>query len=327
MSIFSTFFVITFLSLSSTGSAFADPLRQDADWLKMIAFAAHETNYSGVFIYQAGGNKKVEASRITHILDTNGEHEHLEGLDGIHREVVRHNDQVWLYLGDRKVRVEKRQYERRFPALLPEQIVALQENYTIKQGEEDRVAGFHAHTMVLLPKDNLRYSHKLWLHSESGLLLKAVVTDERGQVIEQYAFTQLTIGGDTIDRQWIVAGKAGLEEPAPLPTLPKVGLEGLSGGWQIDAMPVGFKKILEMRRVLRSKNSPVMHLVYSDGLAGVSIFIEEALAGQNVPTGLNSNGSMQVYSRITGDKLITVVGEVPPHAVIQIAESIRFAGQ
>ncbi|MFM2397408.1 MAG: hypothetical protein RLZZ144_658 [Pseudomonadota bacterium] len=322
-----SFSLLVLLSFMAADVTLADPLRQDADWLKMIAFAAHETNYSGVFIYQAGANKKVEASRITHILDANGEHEHLESLDGIHREVVRHNDQVWLYLGDRKVRMEKRQYERRFPALLPEQIVALQENYVIKQGEEDRVAGFHVHTMVLQPKDNLRYSRKLWLHSESGLLLKAVVTDERGQVIEQYAFTQLTIGGENIDRQWLVAGKAGLEEHAPVAVLPKAGVDGLSGAWQIDAMPVGFKKILEMRRVLRSKNSPVMHLVYSDGLAGVSIFIEESLAGQNVTTGLNSNGSLQVYSRIAGDKLITVVGEVPPHAVIQIAESIRFAGQ
>jgi len=293
----------------------------------MIAFAAHETNYSGVFIYQAGSNKKVEASRITHILDATGEHEHLESLDGIHREVIRHNDQVWLYLGDRKVRVEKRQYERRFPALLPDQIAALQENYLIKQGEEDRVAGFHAHTMVLQPKDNLRYTHKLWLHSESGLLLKAVVSDERGQVIEQYAFTQLNIGGDNIDRQWITAGKAGLEEHAPVAPLPKGGQDVYSGGWQIDAMPVGFKKILEMRRVLRNKKAPVMHLVFSDGLAGVSIFIEESQADSPSVTGLNSNGSLQVYSRMAGDKLITVVGEVPPQAVIQIAESVRFAGQ
>jgi sigma-E factor negative regulatory protein RseB len=327
MSLFSTCFAITFLSFISTGSVVADPFRQDAEWLKMIAFAAHETNYSGVFIYQAGANKKVEASRITHLLDSTGEHEHLESLDGVHRELVRHNDQVWLYLGDRKVRVERRQYERRFPALLPEQLIALQENYFIKQGEEDRVAGFHTHTMVLQPKDNLRYTHKLWLHSESGLLLKAVVTDEHGQVIEQYAFTQLVMGSENIDRQWVTAGKAGLDERTPLLPLPKAGLEVYSSGWQIDAMPVGFKKILEMRRTLHNKKSPVMHLVFSDGLAGVSVFIEDSQADPAPVTGLNSNGSVQIYSRIAGDKLITVVGEVPPRAVIQIAESIRFAGQ
>lgn len=321
-----TTFVVALLVSMPTEQVIADPFRQDAEWLKMIAFAAHETNYSGVFVYQAGANKKVEASRITHILDATGEHEHLESLDGIHREVVRHNDQIWLYLGDRKVRVEKRQYERRFPALLPEQIAALQENYLIRQGEEDRVAGFHAHTMLLQPKDNLRYSHKLWLHSESGLLLKAIVMDEHGQVIEQYAFTQLAMGAENIDRQWVTAGKAGLEEPSHH-VIPKGKLDGDSSGWQIDAMPVGFKKILEMRRMLHSKKSPVMHLVFSDGMAGVSVFIEENPVDSGVVTGLNSNGLVQIYSRLVGDKLITVVGEVPPRAVIQIAESIRFAGQ
>jgi negative regulator of sigma E activity len=36
---------------------------------------------------------------------------------------------------------------------------------------------------------------------------------------------------------------------------------------------------------------------------------------------------MQIFSRISGDKLIVVVGEVPPHTVMQVAESVRFAGK
>lgn len=308
-------------------SAVADPLRQDADWLKTIAFAAHQTDYSGIFIYQAGANGRVEASRITHISDEKGEHEKLESLNGARREIIRHNDQVWLYLGERKARVERRQCERSFPALLPEQISTLQENYTIRQAEEDRVAGFHAHTLVLQPKDNLRYAHKMWAHNETGLLLKAVVTDERGQVIEQYAFTQLTLG-EKIDRKWLSENPVQAESKRhPLTALPKAGAVVAHSNWQIDAMPTGFKKILEMQRTLRNKKNPVTHMVYSDGLAGVSIFIE-ALAGDAMPNiGLTSQGAVQVYNKILGDKLVTVVGEVPPRTVMQIAESIRYAGQ
>jgi sigma-E factor negative regulatory protein RseB len=152
--------------------------------------------------------------------------------------------------------------------------------------------------------------------------------DEHGQVIEQYAFTQLVMGVENIDRQWVTAGKAGLEAATPNSiSSPKTALDGYSSAWQIDAMPVGFKKILEMQRVLHRKKSPVMHLVFSDGLAGVSVFIEEYQADSGTTIGLNSNGSVQIYTRMSGDKLITVVGEVPPRAVIQIAESIRFAGQ
>lgn len=320
-------FLFLLFLLTAETSVWADPARQDADWLKTVAFAAHQTDYSGIFFYQAGKNGRVEVSRITHLADPTGEHERMESLDGERREVVRHNDRVWLYLGDNKVRVEKRQCEERtFPALLPEQISALQENYSIRQGEEDRVAGFHAHSVILQPKDNLRYSRKMWMHSDSGLLLKTVVTDERGQLIEQYAFTQLSIGRD-IDRKWLNQNKMEVAPDPALSPLPKAGVVVNSNSWKVDALPAGFKKILEMRRTLRSKKTPVTHLVFSDGLAGVSVFIEDVEPAASVATGLSTNGSMQIYNRVNGDKLITVVGEVPPRTVIQIADSVRFAGQ
>ncbi len=307
-------------------TAIADPFLEDAEWLRTMAFAAHQTNYSGVFVYQSGG--RVEMSRITHISDQNGEHERLEGLDGLRREVIRNNDKVWLYLGDKKVRIEKRRAQRAFPALLPEQIQALKENYLIRQGEEDRVAEFHAHTVYFQPRDNLRYSRKMWAHSESGLLLKAVVLDERGRVIEQYAFSQLRIGGN-IDHKWIVPDEpetvhsAQHEEMSPMP---KASLESQPSGWQVDAIPSGFKKIIEMQRSIADKKFPVVHMVFSDGLAGISVFIEKVSEVTNIP-GLSSQGAVHIYSRLVGDHLVTVVGEVPPRTVIQVADSVRFAGE
>lgn len=307
-------------------TAIADPLLADAEWLRTMAFAAHQTNYCGVFVYQSGG--RVEMSRITHLSDKDGEHERLEGLDGLRREVIRNNDKVWLYLGDKKVRVEKRRAQHAFPALLPEQIQALKENYQISQGEEDRVAEYHAHTVLFQPKDNLRYTRKMWAHSESGLLLKAVVLDERGRVIEQYAFSQLNIGGN-IDRKWIVPSESDAARLAPqrgLSPLPKASFENALSGWQVDSVPSGFKKILEMRRTISDRKLPVVHIVYSDGLAGISVFIEKVSEVTDIP-GLSSQGAVHMYSRLVGNHLVTVVGEVPPRTVIQVADSVRFAGE
>jgi sigma-E factor negative regulatory protein RseB len=167
----------------------------------------------------------------------------------------------------------------------------------------------------------------MWAHSESGLLLKAVVLDERGHIIEQYAFTQLLLGGN-VDRNWIVrdisASSAIKKNEVPAAVKPP---ELKTADWQIDAMPVGFKKIMEVCRPMRDKTKPVTHLVFSDGLAGISIFIEDAAGREDVNTGLSSQGAIQIYNRISGDKLITVVGEVPPRTVIQVAESVRYAGQ
>lgn len=312
-------------------TAFADPVqpvqKDETDWLSTMSFAAHQTDYSGLFIYQTGD--RVEMSRITHVSDENGEHERLEGMGGGKRELIRHNDQVWLYKEGRNIRVEKRQMRRAFPALLPEQLSILYENYSVRQAEEDEVAGYHAHTVIFQPKDNLRYTRKMWAHHNSGLLLKAVVLDDHGYIIEQYAFMQLNIN-DNIDRKWIIPDRPlaeALAQNTHLPPLPKVEQVEVPCGWQVDALPPGFKKMFEMRRPLRENKGSVIQMVYSDGLAGVSVFIENLIDVNLAHSGLSHRGAAQVYNRIVGEHLVTVVGEVPAKTVIQIADSVRYAGQ
>jgi sigma-E factor negative regulatory protein RseB len=321
--------LLLLVSMSVWQCAFADPLLEEqADWLETMAFAAHLTDYSGTFVYQDGTGGNVQVSRITHVSDADGEHERLEGLNGSKREIISSNNQVWLLSGDRKVRIDKQHTEKTFPTLLPEQIVALKENYLVSQTEEDRVAGFHAHVVVFQPKDNLRYTHKMWAHSESGLFLKAVVLDEHARVIEQYAFTQLDIGGQ-VDRTWIEPNRAARYSIKINP--PASAAKSITAikhnDWQVDALPGGFKKIKEICRPIRDTNTPVTHLVFSDGLAAISVFIEDLGGRVGASTGLSSQGAIQIYSRVSGDKLITVVGEVPPRTVIQVADSVRYAGQ
>lgn len=323
----SAFLLAALLSLTAP-RAFADPLWQDdLNWLKTMAFAVHQTDYSGTFVYQYGNH--VETSRITHVVDRDGEYSRLEGLDGARREIIHHNDEVWCYLGDRKIKLEKRHGGRAFPALLPDQLSLMNENYLVRQTEEGRVAGFHAHAMLIKPRDNLRYHHRMWAHVDSGLLLKAEVMDERGRVIEKYAFTQLTIGGN-IDRTWIEAEKSAAgdqEHKQHADAMSKIAVSTNASGWQVDALPAGFKKVTEMRRTLRSKNAPVTHLVFSDGLAGISVFIEAVADNPDASIGLSSQGAMHVYSKVSGDNVVTVVGEVPPRTVIQVAESVRYSGK
>ena len=332
------------LLLAAGTGACADPIRQDTlNWLQTMAFAAHQTDYSGTFVYQYGGH--VETSRITHIADRNGEHGRLESMDGPRRVIIRHNDQVWCDLGDGKMKVEQRMGGREFPALLPEQITLLNKNYLLKSAEEVRLAGFHAHTMVFQPKDNLRYTHKMWADSVSGLLLKSEVLDERGAVIEQYSFTQLSIGGD-VDRKWVTANQATHDvqnavhthnsphtegspydgDPRLAHSSPKTAASPVTSGWRVDALPDGFKKIAEVRRQLRGRDTPVIQMVFSDGLAGISVFIEQSDNDEDDHSGLSSQGIIQVYSKLVNDQLITVVGEVPPRTVMQVADSVRNGG-
>jgi len=316
--------------LCGAESAMADNQSQiSLGWLKTISFAAHQTNYSGTFIYQHGNH--VETSRITHIVDQDGEHEKLESLDGPHREIIRNNDQVFCTLGDHKtVLLGHRHRDRSFPALLPEQLNALKENYAILAGPRGRVAGFSAQTILFRPRDNLRYAHKLWAHTDSGLLLKAAVLNAHHQVVEQYAFTELHIGGN-LKPDWAVPDKAeaaSLAKQLHLSSLPKAGEQIASSGWQVDALPPGFQKIMEIRRPMHGRKSPVLHMVFSDGLAGISVFIEDKSSDKDDDDNpnLSSQGAIQVYRKVVDNHLVTVVGEVPPRTVMQVADSVRYAG-
>jgi sigma-E factor negative regulatory protein RseB len=293
------------------------------NWLKTVAFAGHETDYSGVFVYQHDDN--VETSRITHIIDSGAEYERLEGLDGPKNEILRHDGQVWMSSEHGMLQMDSPQGRGRFPSLLPQQLTALTENYQAKQAGKERVAGYDAQVILFQPKDSLLYSHKIWVDSESGLLLKAAVLDDKNKIVEQYAFTQLQIGGN-IDRGWIKSkiaanmhgakkDKQAVSEPRPM---------NIKSGWDAKFLPAGFKKTTQLERPMHGKHAPVTQIVYSDGLSAVSVFIELNDHDEDDLDGLSNRGAMTLYHKVVGENLYTVVGEVPPRTVAKILESISY---
>lgn len=313
--------VLCGLLLTVTANTYAEGQQVSLDWLKVVAFAAHQTDYSGVFVYQY--DNQVETSRITHVVEADGEYEKLESLDGPRREIIRHHGQVWCYINHKLVQVDSHQVRSMFPALLPEQLTALGENYQAQQAGTERVAGYNAQVILFKPRDNLRYVHKMWAHTDSGLLLKAAVLGDRNQMVEQYAFTQLQIGGE-IERSWTKM-KDRPRRSAESPVSPPVdkGAMSVNSGWVVDALPPGFRKTMEIERSMRAKHAPVTQIVYSDGLSAISIFIEPDDGDEDDTDGLTSRGAVNLYHKVVGQHLFTVVGEVPPRTVMQVLDSIR----
>ncbi|MCR4298461.1 MAG: MucB/RseB C-terminal domain-containing protein [Gallionella sp.] len=303
------------LLLSVAANANAESL----DWLKVVAFAAHQTDYSGVFVYQY--DNRIETSRIIHVVEADGEHEKLESLDGPKRKIIRHHGQVWCYINHKMVQVDSQQVRIRFPAFLPEQISTLSANYRAEQIGVARVAGYNAQVILFEPKDNLRYAHKIWADTGSGLLLKAAVLGDKNQIIEQYTFTQLQIGGN-IDRSWIGATAPGDSLPASQEVIK--GGTPINSGWTVDALPQGFKKTMEIQRPMRGRRTPVTQIVFSDGLSAISVFIEPDDGDEDNVSGLSSRGAINLYHKVVAGQLFTVVGEVPARTVIQVLDSIRY---
>lgn len=294
-------------------------------WLQRVASAARTINYVGTFVYQHGN--RVESSRIVHLVDESGEHEKLETLDGPPREIIRHNDEIYCYFPEGKqLRIEKGQPRKTFPALLPEQISALTENYQVRLGGRERIAGYECQVILLEPRDGLRYGHKLWADVGSGLLLKAIMFDDRGRVVEQFAFTQVEIGRP-VDQSLLkpkYEARTPLRQEAVTANGPGAGKPS---GWIIRDPPAGFKKVFETRRLLGAKPRPVIHIMLSDGLVAVSVFVETAEANSPIGQRHSNQGAINIVSRVVNNHLVTVVGEAPAATVMKIADSIVYQGQ
>jgi len=291
-----------------------------AAWLARTAAAAKDLTYVGTIAYQRGS--QVETSRLVHLNEHGIEQEKLVSLDGPAREVIRNRGEARCYYPDAKiVRVEPRNFRNAFPSLSPAEQNALAENYTLHKAEAGRVAGLDAQSWLFEPKDNLRYGHKFWVDNATGLLLKARITNERGELIEQLSFTDLTIGAP-VDRSMVTPTWNATSPDWRVQRSPLGELGVHETGWKVRRLPPGFTKIAEGYRMVRDRRDPVAHLVYSDGLVSVSVFIEKLGPTPPRPLGLSKQGGLNVYVRPFDDRIVTVLGEVPGAAVRQMAHSV-----
>jgi len=303
------------LALVASSASASDALA----WLTRASQAARQLNYVGTIVYQIG--PRVETSRITHMNDEGREFAKVVNLDGPAREVVRTQGEVRCYYPDAKlVRVEPGTFRNVFPSLSAEQQQSLARYYDFRVVGDDRVGGRPVQVVVFEPKDGLRYGHRFWSDGATGLLLKARVLNERGEAVEQFAFSDLTMNA-RIDHAMV--------EPS-WPVVPRDWqvLENVSGdvvpedtGWIVARVPPGFEKIMEGWRKLRGRRERVAHIVFSDGLVSVSVFVEPLVAA-SAPAGFLQKGGLNVYSVKQDDHLITVMGETPGATVRQIAHSI-----
>lgn len=305
---------------SQTVAAETDDAMQ---WLSRIVAAAQSLDYSGTFIYQSGRN--IETSRITHVVDAEGEHERLEVLDGSPREVIRRNDAVWCVFPDQKMVITDRSetQQRSFPARLPDSYASLSQYYRVAKGGPARVAGLDTHLIVLEPRDDLRYAHMLWAESESGLLLKARTVDEHGEIVEQFAFSDISIGGD-IDRS-ALEPRYRKDDSWRVVAAHGQALDTTEAGWRLSEPLPGFELKSVMRRPLGRDQRDVVQLVYGDGLASISVFIEPLAIDAEAQGGLGplASGSINIYRRSVAGHLLTALGEVPLSALQRIGEAME----
>lgn len=314
--------------LSCTASAQSSEERDLLKLLQTTQAAAKKTSYSGTFVYQQGN--QIRTSRITHGFDGDIEVEKLEILDAKPREYIRRNGEVSCYLPDSKlIQVEKNLSQEEFPALLSENVNLLPESYYIKKAQMSRVAGVECQVLNLQPKDALRYGFRLCVEKNAGLLLGVQTVNPRNEVIEQIAFTQISLGD--VDKNRL---KPSFANVAQWKTENMTVQANVNSGWIVKNLPSGFKKTLETKRLIpisanvagadqgQPKSHQVVQMMFSDGLSTISVFVEPNTG--NRTEGSLQQGAMTIMGKRSGDNWLTVVGEVPNAAIKQVMNSVQF---
>jgi len=307
------------------------------DWLQKMNQALSTRNYDGTFFHLSEG--RVETMRIVHRVRAGHVTERLQSLDGSGREFVRNNDELTCYLPDQHtVLVEPRPDHGPFLGSLPQFGADVNDFYRIESLPAAHILGRAARVIAVTPKDQFRFGYRLWLDEKTAMPLKTQLCDATGQVIEQIFFARLEMPDSIPDSdlvpqvrtdgmRWVRQGPS--RDSAP---------PGLSA-FRASELPPGFRLTVEGAQTLGGATVPASHLVYSDGLATVSVFVEAppsdahgtsvgADAAADAPAeppmqGLARVGSGYAFSTVVQGHQVTAVGEVPARTVEFIAHSVK----
>lgn len=292
-------------------------------WLERMSDAIATLNYDGLFTHSTGG--QTESMRIVHRVERGRSLERLVSLDGSGREIVRTREEVHAYLPDRKVvLVEPRGDDGSLLKALPTPGPKLDRYYDLSAREGRKILGRDVVVIDVRPKDAYRYGYRLWLDAATAMPLRSVVGNGAGQPLEQILFTRLEIKDripareiePTVDAtgfQWIRTGR----KVAAMPQLPA------NAGWRPIRVPPGFRLVASRLQPMPGSPMPAQHLIFSDGIAAISVFIEPASAGGPRPPEASSMGSANAFSTSVQGHVVTAVGEVPPATVREIASSVE----
>ena len=300
----------------------------DTDGLRMLARArdaAQNLSYSGTYVHQQGPD--VHALRIAHQRSSGGTLEKRESLDGPPSETVRRGARVLTYLPQqRRILIEDHDTGTSFPglrALDPHRLVT---HYRLRWLGEEQVAGRPSTAWALEPRDALRYGYRFWADKASGLLLRAQTISEKGEVVEQVAFSQLVTGPLSAARlSASVRDTRGwrTDDVSGHPASPAA-----AAAWQLRWLPPGFAPVgawvkkLAPGRHRGDAEREVLQLLYSDGLAGLSVFVEPWSAERGArPLQL---GAVNMVGKRHAKFSLTIVGEVPMVAIRQVADAIEL---
>lgn len=199
------------------------------DWLQRLGQAEQQQSFQGTFVYERNGS--FSTHNIWHRVQDGKVVERLIQLDGSAQEVVRVDGRTQCVsgalvagLGDSPDSAAR--------SLDPQK---LKNWYDLAVIGKSRVAGRPAVIVSLAPRDQHRYGFELHLDRETGLPLKSLLLNDKGQLLERFQFTQL----DTAD----VPGDAELRPSGNCKAVVLTATRPRRSRLRRHGIPIGFRQV------------------------------------------------------------------------------------
>ncbi len=321
--------------------------------LQRMTEAQRVVEYEGTLVYLHGA--QLSTLRIAHRIDNGRSKESLFALSGPIRAVARNDRGVTCMLsGEHSFSVPRGQQGGGLLRAAPREFERIRQHYLLHALGQSRVAGRDTDVVGIVPLDHYRYGYRFFVDRATGLPLKIDLMGDTAEPIEQVMFTSVDIIGTNTD----VEAETPVEPQAsPLADSATI-LAPHPAGWRLTAMPPGFEVVArtgqagdaegtgkpsrlvaesldeavstgELRQRSRDQAgrergaveaSMLEHLVVSDGIATVSVYLESD-AGGGLDGAVRMGAMTAVGSRV-GDRHATIVGEVPERTARMLLEGL-----
>jgi sigma-E factor negative regulatory protein RseB len=299
----------------------APVLAQDegpGEWLQRMTTAVQTTDYEGTVIRIQNGT--AEALKVVHIISDGVIREKVVIQEGNGLEIIRNGNEVHCILPDSKsVLVEEWDDQSTLFSTLPSNDIHFGSEYDVSIVREERVAGRKAIMLAIRPHDDFRYGHRIWLDIDTGFPLQTKLIDGSGEAIEQVKFADISLGKkihvsalrpstDVDDFRWFTQAQKTIKSP-------------IESAWTSDNLPSGFRIVSTHAEEKAGNEGSLVHMMLSDGLANVSVFIEPHI--DDSVARRSKVGASNSFSIPIREFRVTAVGEVPLVTAEKIARSMR----
>ena len=288
------------------------------EWLDRMSTALNSTDYEGTVIRRQRGES--EALKVAHKIVDGVVNERLASQEGSGLEIIRIGNEVHCILPDQKsVLVESWNNQSTLFTALPRSEATNTTQYDLSLVREGRVAGRSAIMLAVRPHDEYRYGHRIWLDRDTAFPLMTSLIGTDGEVIEEIKFAEIKMGENiaaaALDPSVALDSYTWYRAPDFIQSAT------VETEWDCEDLPAGFRAISTKTEQMAESESPTTHIVYSDGIVKISVFIADKLMEES--GGWALVGTSNSFTAEVDGFQVTAVGEVPGVTVQRVASSMR----